>query len=31
VPESYFALKEFFSRIIQQEKIDVVLHKAAGE
>ncbi|MGV3763356.1 transglutaminase domain-containing protein [Parapedobacter sp.] len=24
-PESYFALKEFFSRIIQQEKIDVVL------
>lgn len=26
-PESYFALKEFFSRIIQQEKIDVVLRK----
>lgn len=23
-PESYFALKEFFSRIIQQEKIDIV-------
>lgn len=30
-PESYFALKEFFSRIIQQEKIDVVLHKTATE
>jgi hypothetical protein len=30
-PESYFALKEFFSRIIQQEKIDVVLHKPATE
>ena len=26
-PESYFALKEFFSRIIQQEKIDVVLRR----
>lgn len=30
-PESYFALKEFFSRIIQQEKIDVVLRKASME
>ncbi|WP_353127538.1 transglutaminase domain-containing protein [Parapedobacter pyrenivorans] len=29
-PESYFALKEFFSRIIQQEKIDVVLQKTGG-
>ncbi|MGK6352859.1 transglutaminase domain-containing protein [Parapedobacter sp. DT-150] len=27
-PESYFALKEFFSRIIQHEKIDVVLQQA---
>ncbi|MEC3879066.1 DUF3857 domain-containing protein [Parapedobacter sp. 10938] len=26
-PESYFALKEFFSRIIQQEKIDMVLRR----
>ncbi|WP_379020963.1 transglutaminase domain-containing protein [Parapedobacter deserti] len=26
-PESYFSLKEFFSRIIQQEKIDIVLRK----
>ncbi|WP_257668259.1 DUF3857 domain-containing protein [Parapedobacter tibetensis] len=26
-PESYFSLKEFFSRIIQHEKIDVVLRK----
>lgn len=30
-PESYFALKEFFSRIIQQEKIDVVLQKKGGQ
>ncbi len=30
-PESYFALKEFFSRIIQQEKIDVVLRRLDAE
>ncbi|WP_262247104.1 DUF3857 domain-containing protein [Parapedobacter soli] len=30
-PESYFALKEFFSRIIQQEKIDMVLRKKEGQ
>ncbi|SEL11379.1 DUF3857 domain-containing protein [Parapedobacter koreensis] len=30
-PESYFALKELFSRIIQQEKIDVVLRKLTEE
>jgi len=29
-PESYFALKELFSRIIQQEKIDVVFRKGIG-
>lgn len=30
-PDSYFALKEFFSRIIEQEKIDVVLRKKEGQ
>ncbi len=29
-PESYFALKELFSRIIRQEKIDVVFSKTTG-
>ncbi len=29
-PESYFALKEFFSRVIQHEKIDVVLRRKGG-
>lgn len=30
-PEGYFALKEFFSRIIQQEKVDIVLHNTSAK